>query len=116
MQTTVIVSRQGAGTRNQETGQIEYAWTTIYEGPARIRFTNNQPRDFDSSGQGITEQAPTVSFPIAASGLVTVDDVGEVIANPSDPAIVGMTFRIAGTHQQTHSTARRFPVEVVSHG
>lgn len=115
MQTTVIIRRgDGVPVRNPETGEYETGSTVVYEGPARLRFPNAQPREADAAGQRFVEQSPTVSLPIASSADVDVDDVGEVTANPLDPGIVGLRFRIAGVHAQTHSTARRFPVEVVT--
>jgi len=124
MQSRVSIRRRTGELRNQETGQTEPTWATVYEGPARLRFTSAQPRDIDASGQRLTEQSPTVSLPIAddpritlgASADVHVDDVGEVISNDPDPGVVGLGFRIAGRHDQTHSSARRLPVEVFSHG
>lgn len=116
MQSTVLIRRRSGETRNEETGQIEPSWSTVYEGPARIRFGNAQPRDTDVIGQRIVEQSPIVSLPLATSASVHVDDEGEVTANPLDPGLVGFRFRIAGLHEQTHATARRFPVEVFTHG
>lgn len=116
MQTTVRIRHKTGQTRNQETGQLETTWTTVYEGPGRVRFTRAEPRDIDASGQRFAEQSPTVSLPIATSVAVDIDDEGEILANDLDPAVVGLRFRIAGIHEQTHSTARRFPVEVLSHG
>ena len=123
MDSTVRIRRKGERAFDEATGKYTNAWTTIYEGPARVRFREADPVERDSSGQRLAEQSPTVALPIAghpditvgSSGAVRVDDIGEVIKNPDDVEVVGTDFRIAGVHSQTHSTARRFPVEVNSH-
>lgn len=123
MESTVRICRQTGENRNSETGRVEPTWTTIYDGPARLRFSGGQPREVDVAGQRLSEQTPTVCLPIGAderitvgsSDAVRVDDEGEVLDNEPDSGIENTTFRIAGVHEQTHSTQRRLPVEVHSH-
>lgn len=114
MQTTVAIRRSGTPVRDPATGTMVTPLTTIYTGPARVRFPTGQPRDSDQAGQRFAEQSPTVWVPIDASGI-RVDDIGEVTANPHSPGDVGLKFRVAGVHVQTHSTSRRLPVEVLSY-
>lgn len=114
MQTTITIRREGSPVRDPATGTMVPALTTIYTGPARVRFPSGQPRDADQAGQRVAEQSPTVWVPVHASGI-RIDDVGEVTANPHAPEDVGLTFRVAGVHAQTHSTSRRLPVEVLSY-
>jgi hypothetical protein len=110
-------------TRNPETGREDYTWTVVYEGPARLRGIGAQPQEADAAGQQVTDRPMTVSLPIAehpaitvgSSSAVRVDDVGSLLENPDDPASVGMLFRVRDGHVQTHSTARRLPVEVTSY-
>lgn len=124
MDSTVRIRRKTGTARNPATGKVDATWATIYEGPARVRFSAGQPRSVDSAGQRLAEQSPTVSLPIVSdprivsgsSSAVRVDDEGVVLANPEDPGTVGTEFRISGLHEQTHSTARRLPVEVHAHG
>lgn len=124
MDSVVRVRRQTGETRNSATGRVEPTWTTIYEGPARLRFSGGQPREVDVAGQRLAEQTPHVCLPIGAderivtgaSDAVRVDDEGEVLENEPDSGIENTTFRVAGVHEQTHSTQRRLPVEVHSHG
>ena len=113
MVTTVKVQRAGEPVRNPEAGSVEPSMTAVYEGKARVRFPSSQPRETDHAGQRTVEQHPTVWLPITVTD-VRLDDIGTVTANPPDPGIVGMTFRIVGLHAQTHSTSRRFPVEILS--
>jgi len=114
MHSTVIIRRPSGSTWNEETGTSVPAWVDVYEGPARIRFKDTQPRVADAAGEQVVDQAPVLSLPIATSADVRVDDIATVTANPTDPGLIGLQFRIAGVHAQTHATARRFPVEVVS--
>lgn len=123
MESVVLIRRETGTTKNPSNGQIEKTWTTIYEGPARVRLTDSDPRDVDASGQRFAIQDPVVSLPVlgdprivtGASAAVHVDDVGTVRENPHDPGEVGTTFRIDGRVGQTHSTARRLRAEVLSH-
>lgn len=124
MDSTVRITRVTSKTPNRLTGKIDVTRAVIYDGPARVRAPGSEPRDVDAAGQRFAEQTPTVSLPIAADSRVTegssaavrVDDEGEITANDAAPGAVGTRFRIAGQHEQTHSTARRMPVEVFTHG
>ncbi|MFF7681470.1 DUF6093 family protein [Microbacterium sp. NPDC007973] len=124
MQSTVRIRRRSATkTRNPQTGREEYTWSLIYEGPARLRADGAQPQDQDAAGQQVTDRQMRLWLPIAehpdivagTSSDVHVDDVGTLTANPWDPKSVGTEFRVRDGHVQTHSTARRLPVEVTSH-
>lgn len=123
MDSTVLIRREAGKSKNRSTGRLETQWTEIYEGPARVRGTDAQPRDVDSAGEIVAEQTPEVWLPIGdddrvvtgASADVRVDDIGTILTNPSAPGAVGTRFRVSGQHEQTHSTSRRMPVEVFSH-
>lgn len=121
---TVQIRRKTGTTKNPANGKLEDTWTVIYEGPGRVRQSNAQPRNLDTVGQRLAEQSPTVSLPVndedprivaGSSAAVNVDDEGVVLTSPFDPGRVGQRFRVAGSHDQTHSSSRRLPVEVFSH-
>lgn len=122
MESTVRIRRKTGQTPNRTTGKVETTWSTVYEGPARVRLTGSDPREIDAVGQRVAIQDPTVSLPIGddarivtgTSAAVRLDDVGEVLANPPDPGETGTAFRIAGRVGQTHSTARRMRAEVIT--
>ncbi len=116
MVSTVRIVRAAGREFDSETGTYVTNESEIYAGPARIRFSGSQPQERDAAGERVVDQLPTVSLPIATSGDVRVDDVVIIAANPPDPTTVGTRMRVAGIHAQTHSTARRLPVEVVSRG
>lgn len=117
---TVQVKRAGPKVMNPATGMLEPSWTTIYDGPAEVKFNDTRPRDTDAVGQRLSEQQPIVKFPVtgehaAAAALIRVDDQGTVTASTEDDALIGVTFRVTGMHWQSNATSRRIPVEVQSH-
>lgn len=116
MTSACIISRAGDKVFNEETGEYETPYTTIYEGKCRYKFGGTQASLVDAQSQKLVEQAITLSLPVSAAGSSDVrpDDVSELTANPFDPAMIGMKARIAGIHFQSHATARRFPVQVVT--
>lgn len=123
MDSTVLIRRETGKVRNPANGELEKTWQDIYKGPARVRLTDADPRDVDAVGQRFAVQRPTLSLPVdldprielGTSAAVRVDDVVTVIANDHDPGQVGAVVRIAGWSGQTHSTARRMRVEVLSY-
>lgn len=116
MLSRVVIRRDLGSVWDETSGTNVSEWQDIYEGPARLRFPNTQPQEGDAGGERIVDQAPTLSLPIATSGGVRVDDIATVTENAFDPSMVGLQLRVTGLHTQTHSTARRLPVEVVSRG
>lgn len=116
MHSRVLIRRQSGETWDEESGTNLPQWEDIYSGPARFRFPNSQPQEGDAAGERVVDQTPTLSLPVETSGAVQVDDVATVIQNTFDPAMVGLQLRVTGAHFQTHSTARRLPVEVVTRG
>lgn len=121
MRATVIVRRKdGDPVRNPANGKLEQSWTTIYpDALAEVRIRDDRPREGDAAGQRFSEQGPYVAFPIdgehsTEASLIRMDDVGEVLADPDNPANVGATFRVTGLHLKSLATARRLPVEVLS--
>lgn len=112
MESTVTITRKGgATTTDPETGVVSPSITTIYEGKCRLRMPDARPTGVAAAGQSVEKQSPVLSLPIAAEGSVDVrpDDVAVVYSALDGYSV---TVRIAGLHTQTHSTARRFPVEV----
>ena len=105
------------GTRefNDETGEfVETPPEVVYDGPGRLR-------DRSSIGsreavQGVTTVVSQLilSLPVATSGALRVDDRLECIASAADASMVGVRVKVTDLHLQTHSTARRFTVEVTS--
>jgi hypothetical protein len=106
--------RRVTGTTVDATGRNVPITSVIYSGKCRVKYKFARVTEVTSAGQTLAEQRPEVSFPVATSGSIQVDDILTIDSNPLDPALVGAQFRIAGVHAQTQATARRFLVVVIS--
>jgi len=113
MDSTCVITRAGSPTVDPATGAETPSLTTIYTGKCRLRMSDARSDEVAAAGQSIEVQSPILSLPVTATGSAAVrtDDVA-TITTPLDSNTV--VARIAGFHTQTHSTARRFPVEVQS--
>lgn len=87
--------------------------TTIYSGPCRLRWSP-APQDADA-GEAMwsADRSGTLSTPIGGAPLVDGALV-TITTNPNDPEMVGLQLTVLGPHFQTDSTARRYPVQVVT--
>lgn len=111
-----VIRRASGQTFNEATGQYVPIYATVYEGACLLKFASGSVREVDAQSQQLVRQSPVLKLPVAGSEGVRVDDVAEITANPLDAGRVGLKVRIAGDHVGTLTTARRFPVEVVSGG
>lgn len=87
--------------------------TTTYTGKCRLRFPFVRPEQALAAGQQLAKDRGILSLPIASSAGVKLDDIADVTIGPLDPGTV-RRMRIMAPFEQTHATARRFPVEVAS--
>lgn len=86
---------------------------TVYTGKCRLRW---QPAPQDADAGETTwaaDRSGTLSTPIDAAPLPDGALV-TITANPNDPEMVGLELTVLGVHFQTDSTARRYPVQVVT--
>lgn len=109
-----ITRADGEPVWDEATGDYTASESVVYEGVGRVRFPGVGGRRVDEQGDAVTIQEAILSLPVDASGGIEVDDVAECVSSRNDPALVGARFRIDERHWQTHSTARRFGVEVES--
>lgn len=86
---------------------------TVYSGKCRLRFPFVRPEQALAAGQQLAKDRGILSLPIAGSASVLTDDLVSVTIGVLDPGTV-RTLRVMAPFEQTHATARRFPVEVVS--
>lgn len=112
MESTCVIKRAGTPTEDGN-GVLTPVLTTIYSGVCRLRMPDARPNGVAAAGQSVEIQSPILSIPVLATGAANVrpDDIATI----TSPAVLDtntVTARIAGFHSQTHSTARRFPVEV----
>lgn len=114
MEAACTIDRKVKGALNETTLQYDNTSEQIYSGPCRTRFVASIVRESDVQGQSLARQEGVLSVPIPGSGDIRPDDVATITANALDPEQVGQRFIIRGIHEQTFSTARRFPIELVS--
>lgn len=114
MESACVITRAGETTTDPVTGEDVPTSTTIYTGKCRLKFPNAQATQVEAAGQLLATQFPVLSLPVDGSAGVLMDDVATV-TSPLDPDVT-VVARIAGLHSQTHATARRFPLEVLSNG
>ncbi|TFD80539.1 DUF6093 family protein [Cryobacterium psychrophilum] len=118
MLTTCTITRGGgAPVFNESTGAYDTpAPTTIYAGKCKVRLAGVSVKQVDAASQLLTIQQSILSLPVNRAGTANVapSDTLTITANPLDLALVGKTFRIEGTHEQTYSTARRYSIERVN--
>lgn len=119
MRSTCRVQRASGTPVKGEDGELHTPTITIYEGPCRLRSNSVVTSDIDAAGQLLTGQAAVLSFPVATSTGIKVNDLATFIASPDpaddlDPGLLGKTVRITGLHFDTDATARRLPVLLVT--
>ena len=116
MESTCTITKVATGNIDQETGLREQTTTTVYTGKCRLRLPNGTAVDVDAAAQILARQTPEISIPVEAegSGDVRPDMIVTITANPLDTSVVGQQFRVRGIQFQTHATARRLQVELMT--
>jgi hypothetical protein len=100
-------------------GEFHAPMVTVYEGKCRLRMVSAVTSNLEAASQLFVGQSATLSFPVATSGGIQVNDLATFVASDDaqddlDPALIGKSVRIAGQHYDTAATARRLPIELVS--
>jgi hypothetical protein len=116
MESTCTITKQATGSVDPTTALRTQTTATVYSGKCRLRFPTGAADDIDAAAQILARQTPTVSIPVeaAGSGDVRPDMILTITANPLDPSLVGIRFRVRGIQFQTHATARRLQVELIT--
>lgn len=87
--------------------------TTVYSGKCRVRW-QPAPQEADAGEtMWAADRSATLSIPIAATPLPDGALV-TITGNPHDPEMVGLELTVLGVHFQTDSTARRYPVQIIT--
>lgn len=83
---------------------------TIYEGPCRVQDRRDLAQTATAGEREVTIAGVELQLPIDGTENVALRDDVQMLTNPSDPAVVGRHYSIAGRHEKTHASARRLPV------
>jgi hypothetical protein len=116
MESTCVITRTVTGVPpiDHNTGRSNDVTSTIYTGPCRLRFPSIRPEQSLAEGQQLVKDRGILSLPITGSSSVRAGDIAVVTLSATlDPGTT-VTATIAAPFTQTHSTARRFPVEVTN--
>lgn len=114
MESVCEVRRAVGVSRDPDSGVDEPVYDDVWSGPCRFRFPFVRPSDQDVASQVLSTQRGIVSVPIDGTDVIRTGDVVFITVSPLDAAMLGAQFRVKGPFFETHATARRLPVEVVS--
>lgn len=110
MDDACAITREGARTLNETTGQYTQTPATVYSGICRVVVPPRRPQDVSAVGQVEAQETARLDLPVVASAGVRDGDVVTFTAS-IDPALVGRKYRLKGVPGNTHGTARRFFME-----
>lgn len=113
MTDTWLVTRTAsvASEFNEATGRHEPVDETVYSGPGKLQSFEAYEQTPEAAGHQAVVMRPHLHLPVNdESAAVSADDVAVCTASATDPALVGVTVRVAGAVVKTYMTARRFPV------
>lgn len=116
MESTCVITRTAPGVPPVNAdGSTNDEVTTVYTGACRLRFPTVRAEQVLVEGQSIARDKGILSLPVVGdSAAVRADDIAVVtlsaVLDPGSTVIV----RVQVPFTQTHSTARRMPVEVLS--
>lgn len=110
MPDTGRITRAGARTLNETTGQYEQTPTTVYEGICKVVAPKQYPNDSAAIGQVLVESRPRLDLPVLTSVGLRDGDLFECLTS-GDPALVGEKWLLKGFAGQSQTSARRFWME-----
>lgn len=112
-ESTCVIERPGPDVTDPDTGVVTPSMTTIFTGPCRVRYPYVRPEAVDVAGQQLAKVRGFLSVPVEGTSGVQADDQATITMGDLDPGAV-IVARIQSPATQTHMTARRFPIEVLS--
>lgn len=115
MTDTVSVTRVTGppGPVDPDTGEREPAPTeVVFSGPGKVQTYEPHESARESGGHVYIEQRYHLHVPVSAA-QVLVGDTVTVTASATDTQLAGRSYRVAGEHAKTWSTARRLLLDEV---
>lgn len=113
MDSTCVIERAGEDVTDPDTGVATPAVVTVYTGPCRLRYPYVRPEQIAAIGQQVEKVRGFLSIPVDGTSGVQADDLATITLGDLDPGAV-VVARVQAPATQTHMTARRLPVEIVS--
>lgn len=110
MPDTGKITRAGARTLNETTGQYDQTPSTVYEGVCKVVMPKQFPNDAAAEGQVLVESRPRLDLPVLTSTGVRDGDLFKCLTS-GDPALVGREWLLRGIAAQSQTSARRFWME-----
>lgn len=95
------------------TGVVTEKVETIYEGPGKVQITGASVNTPTAGGHQFTVESMTLHIPVGTKP-VSIDDQGEILKSPLNPARVGQQFRVTGLMDKSQATAQRLKVERIT--
>lgn len=106
--TCVIERKDGDPVFNDETGQLEQAWTTVYTGVCRVKPRSS--REVDWGEREVSLHQYVAVLPWDAAPEVAREDRLRVTAS-DDTWLIGRNLEVVGISLAGTATARRLLVE-----
>lgn len=106
--TCVIERKDGDPVFNEETGQLEQAWATVYTGACRVKPRSN--READWGEREVSLHSYVAVLPWDAAPEVRRGDRLRVTAS-DDEWLIGRNLEVVGISLAGTATARRLLVE-----
>jgi len=114
MESTCAVRRVTGSTRDPDSAQNVPTYLDVWSGPCRLRFPFVRPQQVDAAGELLNQQRGILSVPVDGTSGIQTNDIVTITAAPLDDGMVGVRLRVMGPFFETHATARRLPVQVVT--
>jgi hypothetical protein len=106
--TCVVERKDGDPVFNDETGQLEQAWTTVYTGVCRVKPRSN--REVDWGEREVSLHQYVAVLPWDAPAEVAREDRLRITAS-DDTWLIGRNLEVVGISLAGTATARRLLIE-----
>lgn len=109
-----VTRHTGTTVINEETGALERATITVYEGKCSVLSPYRVPSSPSAAGLTQNVENQRLDLPMTASTGIHSGDVVEITYAHTDPDMLGRRYTVSSVMQQSDATARRIPVKEVS--
>ena len=111
MTATCRVLRKTGPSEQDETSGAEVAvYEVLFESKCKIQLTDSVLDGVDAGGRQVVVYRVRIDLPVS-SPQVAQYDVAEILTNPADTRVVGLTYLIQAPMNKTYATATRLQAE-----